>query len=516
MTLALVRRFLADYARNGTNLLVLVLVPVTFVVAAAPTLADAARLLGGQGGAPAVDVVTAGWAAAFIAALAMYFQVSAGREADKRLVLAGLPARRLALGRALCGLVIALLASSAALLALYATSGLQDAGRVVVGTVLFAVIYLGIGAAVGSWVHNPVNGTVLILFLWIVDVFFGPTLSGSTEPVMRVLPTHFVSLWMVDVPSGHEGRPGDLGWGLAWSAASVALALAVLRPTTRVAARRRITAGSRIDQLRAAVRTGLREWRRNPVLWVLLAVVPGVFVLLADAITPSGATPVVLNEGGTLVTQTMDPAHMHAGTMAPIAVASLATLAGLFLALDARSGDQRLTLAGMRPGILVGARLTVVALAATLATGASVAVTALVFEPHQWLLYGAANLLVALTYAFLGVLIGPVLGRVSGVFVAFLVPFLDLGIAQSPMLRGAPPSWAEVLPGYGAVRVLTDAALTSTFDERGNLVLALGWLVLLAVAAWVVLRRSCSSAAGSHRRRVGHVPLAPRRAHAHA
>lgn len=515
MMCALVRRFLADYARNGTNLLVLVLVPVAFVVAAAPALADAARLLGGRGGAPAIEAVTAGWASGFIAALAMYFQVSAGRDTDRRLVLAGLPGHRLAQARVLCGLTIALLASAAALLALFATSEVANAGRVVAGTAMFAVIYLGIGAVVGSRVRNPVNGTVLILFLWILDVFFGPALSGSTQPITRALPTHFVSLWMVGVPSGHEGRPGDLGWALAWTAASAAIALVVLRPPGHAAARRAPVAGSRSDQLLAALRTGLREWRRNPVLWVLLAVVPAVFVLLADAITPSGSTPVVLNENGTLVTEAIDPAHMHAGTMAPIAVASLATLAGLFLALDARAGDQRLTIAGMRSSTLASARLTVVALAATLATVASLAVTALVFDAHQWVLYGLANLLVALTYAFVGVIIGPVLGRVSGVLVAFLVPFLDLGIAQSPMLRGAPPGWAEVLPGYGGIKVLTDAALTSTFDEPGYLALGLGWLAVLGFGAWIALRRS-SAAASRQSRPTARRPLTTHRAHAHA
>jgi len=89
-----VRRFLADYARNPVNLLVLVLVPLVFVVVAAGSLADAAALLGGAGGAPAVETTTAGWAAGFIAGVAMHFQVSAARDADRRLVIAGLPATR--------------------------------------------------------------------------------------------------------------------------------------------------------------------------------------------------------------------------------------------------------------------------------------------------------------------------------------------------------------------------------------------------------------------------------------
>ena len=156
--------------------------------------------------------------------------------------------------------------------------------------------------------------------------------------------------------------------------------------------------GSVGDQLGTAMAMGLREWRRNPVLWVLLVVVPAVFILLSDAITPHGLTPVVLAEDGRRAVELLDPAHIHAGTMAPIAVASLATLTGLFVVLDACAGDQRLALAGLRPGVLLVARLAVIALAALLATGASLAVTATVFDAHQWGLYAAATALLAITY----------------------------------------------------------------------------------------------------------------------
>ena len=43
----LVRRFLADYARNPANLLILVLVPAGFVAGAAGSLAEISRLLSG-------------------------------------------------------------------------------------------------------------------------------------------------------------------------------------------------------------------------------------------------------------------------------------------------------------------------------------------------------------------------------------------------------------------------------------------------------------------------------------
>lgn len=83
----LARRFLLEYGRNPVNLLVLILVPVVFVLVAAKPMADAAELLGGRG--LAVETATAGWAAAFLAALAMYFQTRQAHSADRRLALGG-------------------------------------------------------------------------------------------------------------------------------------------------------------------------------------------------------------------------------------------------------------------------------------------------------------------------------------------------------------------------------------------------------------------------------------------
>ncbi|MEU2233529.1 ABC transporter permease [Streptomyces vietnamensis] len=487
----LTRRFLTDAARTPMNLLVLVLVPVVFVVVASRPLADAAQLLGGIGGPP-VETATAGWAAGFIAAVAMYFQLRGARAADRRMVLAGLAPARLVAARTATGLTLALVASAAALAALAARTGLGDApGRVIAGTVMYAVIYLAIGAVIGALVANPVNGTVLVLFVWILDVFLGPVLGAADRPLTRILPTHFVTLWMVDLPSGHGGRVGDLGWALAWTATALLAAWTVITATSRTAhARRRAPPGSRRAQLAAGMRAGLRETGRNRVLWVLLVAVPAVFVLLSVATTPSEFTTLTVPENGTDRTVRAWLPDIHGGTMAPIAIGSLAALTGLFTVLDARAADRRLALAGFRPAALLTARLTVVALGALAATTASLAVTATVFDARDWPRYITASVLIALTYGLVGVLLGPVFGRLGGILIAFLIPFLDLGIGQSPMLRPTPPGWAHALPGYGAGRVLTDAAVTPGFDATGPLLIALAWLAGLTLAATALFRRT--------------------------
>jgi hypothetical protein len=120
-------------------------------------------------------------------------------------------------------------------------------------------------------------------------------------------------------------------------------------------------------------------------------------------------------------------------------------------------------------------------------------VTATVFDAHQWGLYAAATALLAITYGLLGVLLGPIFGRVSGVFIAFLIPFLDIGIGQSPMLRGEPADWATYLPGYGGTRLFIDGALTASFDETWALLIALGWLAALGTAATLLFRHTATA-----------------------
>ena len=491
----LVRRFVAEAARNRLTLTLLVVVPVVFVAVVGGVITDAGELLGGQGG-PEAETTTAGWTAGFVAAVAMYFQVRSARAADRRLVLAGLPSSRLVLGRMVTGALLALVAAAAS----YATlvvrvGGLEHPLRVAAATLMFAVVYLALGALIGALVADPVNGTVLVLFVWLVDVVLGPAFRPADTLVSRLFPTHYLSLWMMDAPSGHSGRAGDLGWALAWTVVAVFLSWTVIATVSRTARpRARTRPGSAVGQLAVGTRIGLRDVGRNRVLWALLVAVPALFVALSAVTTPDGFETMTVREAGRDVTATFWFPDTHPGLMAPISVGALAAVVGLFTALGARSADRRLALAGFRPVSLLAARLATVVLLAVVVTTTSLAVTAVFFEPRQWVPYAAANLLIALTYALAGVLIGWAFGRVGGVLVAFLVPFLDLAIEQSPMLNPELTTLAHLLPGYGASRVLYDAALTSTFDESGSVLVALGWLVGLATLVALIMHRFNSRA----------------------
>ncbi|MCI4675854.1 hypothetical protein [Candidatus Mycolicibacterium alkanivorans] len=141
-----------------------------------------------------------------------------------------------------------------------------------------------------------------------------------------------------------------------------------------------------------AVRLGLVDLRRNPVLLVLLVIVPSVFLLLAKATTPARTLIVAVTENGISTNQPFWFPEVHAGTMAPIAVGSLAALAGMFVVIDSAAGDRRLSVAGYRISMAVAARLSVVAAAVVVICAAALAVTATVFSARQWAGFAAANL----------------------------------------------------------------------------------------------------------------------------
>lgn len=483
-------RYVQEYARRPLNLVLLAVVPVVFVALSAGAIAEFARLLGGVVSLGRMEVATAGWAAAFLAGVAGFFQVTGSREADRRLAAAGSRTGAVVVARLASSLVLAAVASAGALTALAVRTDIGDAWRAVGATAMYAVIYLAIGIAIGALVHSEMNGSLLIIFVWMFDVFFGPAMGQTESLLVRVFPGHFPTLVMLDAASGHAGSLGDLGAALAWTFGSVLLAVTALIATTRPSPggppRQRVGSGARIA-------TGLRyawcEYRRNVVLWVLLVGLPFVFISLSFVITPDAPTSVELVENGRSAIRSLSLIDVHGAIMVPITVGFLAGLAGLFVVLGSAQGDRRLVLAGFRPREVLIARFGVIVLAALLVSAVSLAVTAAGFQPEAWGTFAAATLAVALTYALIGVAVGPLVGRLGGLYLMFLLPFLDIGLAQNIMFDAAPPAWAKWMPAHGAVRVLVDGAFTPSFDDVGGLVLGAAWLAgLIAVAAAVFNR----------------------------
>ena len=494
MTGLLTWRYLIDYARRPLNLVLLAVVPLVFVTLSAGALADFAQILGGDASAGRLEAATAGWAAAFLAGVAAFFHVNGSRAADRRLAATSSPTPVVA-ARLISALVLAAVAVGGALIALAMRTEVVDLGRALAATAMFAAIYLGIGALLGAIMRSEVNGSLVLVFVWMFDVFLGPAMGRSDALLTRIFPSHFPTLLILDATTSHGGPLGDLGMSLAWTIGGLAVAFIVLLTTTRVARAHRAHGRIRtsLDRLRVGFRYAWREYRRNIALWVLLIVLPLFFISLSIAVTPDDPAPVELVDAGRRAVTVLSMVDVHGAIMVAITVAFLAGLAGLFVVLGSSQADRRLVLAGYRPGEVLTARLGVIVLAAALVSAVALAVTAASFQPEVWATFAVATGVIAITYAMIGVLLGPLVGRLGGLYLMFLLPFLDVGLAQNVMFSAAPPTWAVWLPAHGAVRVLVDAAFTASFDDLTGLLLASTWLVGLTAAAAGVFHRLAAS-----------------------
>ena len=490
---ALIGRFLADQGRRPINLVLLTIVPVIFVVLSSSALADFARALGVGAETDSLSSVTASWAAAFLAGVSGFFLVHDSREADRRLAGSGMAPTAITLSRLATGLLLALVASTAALVALALQADIADPIRATTGTFMSATIYLAIGVAVGSLVRSDVNGSLVVIFIWMLDVFLGPAMAGGDMVVTRVFPSHFVTLVTLDAATTHGGPISDLGWALLWAAGSLVAAALLFARTTSVVR----PSGSRAGQVSwrsggnvaAGFRYGLIEYRRNVAMWAMLVVLPVIFITLSFYVTPDTLAPIEVVEDGTATIVLVSMSDIHGALMVPITVGFLAGLAGLFVVQGSLQADARLVLAGFRPREVFQSRMGVIAAAAMLVSAVSLAVAAIDFWPRSWFWFAVSNALVALTYGLLGVLVGVLFGRLGGLYVMFLVPFIDVGLAQNVMFSAAPPEWGVLLPARGAVHVFKDGAFTSNMDVLTDLALALVWLAGLAAVTAVLFRR---------------------------
>ena len=537
MTGLVIRRALLDYARRPLNVVLLFAVPVVIVVVWSGNLAEFSKLLGGNAKPAHLEAAAAGWAAALLAGLAGYFQVFSSRDADHRLASAGSRAGSVVAGRIGAAAALAMVASGGALAALAVRAGISDPIRTLLSILMVALIYLALGVLVGTLVRTEMNGALLITVVWMLDAFVGSGI-GTHSTVTRIFPLHFPTLVLTGQASGHAGPIGDLGWSLVWALALSTLAVYRLASTTRPA--HTVRSGSHIalaaqgavgspttpgvaeaphvpafsmvepeitepagesrsplmsrhprsrNHLVAALRAGIVEYRRNRVLWAMLVVVPIGFLALAASETPAKLGPVALVDGTRQFVGMLSMKQVHAAQMAAISAAFLAGITGLFVVTGSADGDQRLVLAGFRPWEVLVGRLGVIFGACVLTTAVAVGIAAFWLAPQQWAVFAGATLLIALTYAMVGVLLGPMTGRLGGLYLVLLLAFIDVGYGQTVMFHAVPASWGAFLPARGASKVLLGGAFTSNFGQVGYLLLGLGWLALLTVGATLAFGR---------------------------
>jgi hypothetical protein len=222
----------------------------------------------------------------------------------------------------------------------------------------------------------------------------------------------------------------------------------------------------------------------------LFIIVPLLFLNLAYVTTEDADLPVLVTEGNVRVALAVGQPDLHASYMVPFVAAFLAGISGLFVSLEARRNDERLRIAGLRPSTVAATRLFMIATVAVLVALLSVAVGLIQFRPNGVLGFAAGAALVSLSYGWLGALVSVLAGRLGGAYLMLLLPMIDIGIFQNPMfISGDQALWMKLLPGFGGMRFVRDAAFSQSADDWTALVIALAWAAGLSVVTIVVLQR---------------------------
>jgi hypothetical protein len=211
--------FVREHMRTPLTLTLLVAIPIFFVLIFASVLGEFADALGGTLEGSASTAISAGWAAAFLCGTLAFFQVASSRSADRRLALAGLGAGRVALARIAAAIALGVVVSAIAYLTLWLRSGIEHPAHAAAAVLAFALIYIGIGALIGAFVSDPLNGSLLVVLVFAVDVFSGPQMSSNG--LFSYTPTRDAANLLIAAGSGQGSPGGD------WISVAVATAAAL-------------------------------------------------------------------------------------------------------------------------------------------------------------------------------------------------------------------------------------------------------------------------------------------------
>jgi hypothetical protein len=197
--------FLREHLRARMTLAMLVVLPALFVLVSASVLGEFAKALGGSVSGGAASALGAGWAAAFLAGALGFFQVASSRGADRRLALAGMGAARVAVARISASIALALLISIVAFLTLWLVAGAAHPPHAFAAILIFALIYIGIGTLVGSFISDPLEGSLTVAFVFLIDAFSGPGMSDGNG-IAQLMPTRKASDVLIAAGAG-QGSP---------------------------------------------------------------------------------------------------------------------------------------------------------------------------------------------------------------------------------------------------------------------------------------------------------------------
>lgn len=226
MSAALAPSFVREHLRTRLTLVLLIAIPVFFVLIFASVLGQFSAALGGSLAGRAATALSAGWAAAFLSGALAFFQLISSRGADRRLALAGLGTGRVALARISAALSLAIVVSAVAYLTLWLRTGIAHPFHAALAVFAFATIYTGVGALIGAFVSGALEGSLLVVLVFSLDVFSGPAMTSGGGALASLTPTRTAAELLMAAGAGRGSPGGDWVAVVAVATGAVGVALA--------------------------------------------------------------------------------------------------------------------------------------------------------------------------------------------------------------------------------------------------------------------------------------------------
>jgi hypothetical protein len=225
--------FVREQLREPLTLVLLAATPAFFVLIFAGVLGEFSEALGGTLATQSATAISAGWAAAFLSGTLAFFQVASSRGADRRLAAAGFGAGRVALSRIAAAVLLGTTVSAVAFGTLWLRSGIGHPLHAAAAILVFAAIYIGIGALVGAIVVAPLEGSLLVMLVFALDAFSGPQMTSAAGGIGAFTPTRDAANLLIAAGGGRHSSSGDWLSVGGVTLASLAVALAAFWLTAR-------------------------------------------------------------------------------------------------------------------------------------------------------------------------------------------------------------------------------------------------------------------------------------------
>lgn len=212
-----------QYGRQPINLVLLAVLPPLFVLALGKAFSTFSDVLGGNVSERQGSAMAALWAASLLAASAAFFVLNASRRADERLLVAGLKPAALESAHGAAGAILASATATIGFLVVLLTYDVASPLYLWLGIVLGAIAYEALGAAIAFVVRGDLEGSFVIILIFMLDAFVAGPLGGASGFWPNLFPLHHPSQIVMDA-AVHS----DVDVSRFWWAAGYALLLAGL------------------------------------------------------------------------------------------------------------------------------------------------------------------------------------------------------------------------------------------------------------------------------------------------